>query len=138
MKLLEALQSYRVSFSLLPMPAKSAAAATSTTANKPAKRSNSGGKGKKPFVQKPWLKNKDGKGGVKGKMRVPQHIYKLGGTASNPTGDPICFASTAHQGIMMQRMELGAGGGLHICAKCYNTHPIQQHPALGQACESSH
>ena len=121
-KLSEALQSYRVSFSLLPLPTKSQPASP-----KKPKPSNQGGKGNPHPVQKPWLKPK-GKGGVKGKMRVPQHIYKLGGTASNPAGEPICFAYNSQSGCADAADGAKCKRGLHICAKCYNTHSIQQHP----------
>ena len=124
-KLLEALQSYRVSFSLLPLVAKQNQPSGSTgPSNKP---KNTGGKGSPFPVQKPWLKNKGGKQGSKTKMRVPHHIFKLGGTASNPSGEPICFAFNSNGGCSEAADGARCKRGHHICAKCYNVHSIQKH-----------
>ena len=57
-----------------------------------------GGKGANLHVQKPWIKSKGGKKGGKGKVRVPNHIFKLGGTASNPAGEAICFGFNSSSG----------------------------------------
>eukprot|EP00435_Cladocopium_sp_Y103_P009876 s4862_g2.t1 len=117
-KLLETLQSYRVSFSLLPLLSR--AQTSSSGPRKPGKPSNSdtGGKGSSHAVQKPWIKNKGGKKGAKGKPRVPHHIFKLGGTASNPEGEPICFAYNSEGGCKSAAEGAKCSRGLHICAKC--------------------
>ena len=126
-KLLEALQSYRVSFSLLPLLAKAnTATGSSSSTTKP--KGSAGGKGSPFPVQKPWVKNKGGKSQSKGKMRVPQHIYKMGGTASNPAGEPICFAFNSSSGCADAADGARCRRGHHICAKCYNVHPIHKHP----------
>ena len=68
-KLMESLQSYRVSFSLLPLIAKKDSGPGPSKVAKPAV--THGGKGSNVHVQKPWLKSKGGKKGGKGKVRVP-------------------------------------------------------------------
>ncbi|CAL1148854.1 unnamed protein product [Cladocopium goreaui] len=60
-KLMESLQSYRVSFSLLPLIAKKDATPSPTKITKPS--ISHGGKGANLQVQKPWIKNKGGKKG---------------------------------------------------------------------------
>ena len=40
-----------------------------------------------------------GKKGGKGKVRVPNHTFKLGGTASNPAGEAICFGFNSSSGM---------------------------------------
>ena len=126
-KLLEALQSYRVSFSLLPLLAKSSnASGSSSSTTKP--KGNAGGQGSPFPVQKPWMKSKGGKANSKGKMRVPKHIYKMGGTASNPAGEPTCFAFNSPSGCSDAAEGARCRRGHHVCAKCYNVHSIQKHP----------
>ena len=126
-KLLETLESYRVSFALLPLVAKK----ESTGGNSPKKtkggNNNYGGKGNYNPVQKPWLKSKGGKKGAKTRQRVPQHIFKLGGTASNPEGEPICFGFNSDGGCADAADGAKCRRGLHICAKYYSTHSILQH-----------
>ena len=72
------LESYRVSFTLLPLLAKK----ENQGAGPKPKPAATGGKGANNPVSKPWLKAKGGKKGGKSKQRVPPHIYKLGGTAT--------------------------------------------------------
>ena len=124
-KLMESLQSYRVSFSLLPLIAKKDATPSPTKITKPS--ISHGGKGANLQVQKPWIKNKGGKKGGKGKVRVPNHIFKLGGTASNPAGEAICFGFNSGSGCSEAADGAKCRRGLHICAKCYGTHSIQKH-----------
>ena len=71
---------------------------------------------------------KGGKKGGKGKVRVPNHIFKLGGTASNPAGEAICFGFNSNSGCS----EAADGAKCqtwvaHVCAKCYGLHGIQKH-----------
>ena len=125
-KLLEALESYRVSFALLPLVSKKESGGSSPKKTKGG-TNNTGGKGNYGAVQKPWLKNKGGKKGGKLRQRVPQHIFKLGGTASNPEGEPICFGFNSDGGCADAADGAKCRRGLHICAKCYATHSILQH-----------
>ena len=124
-KLMESLQSYRVSFSPLPLVAKRDNAPSPTKTSKTA--TSHGGKGANAPVQKPWIKPKGGKKGGKGKVRVPNHIFKLGGTASNPSGDAICFGFNSSSGCADAADGAKCRRGLHICAKCYGVHSIQKH-----------
>ena len=124
-KLMESLQSYRVSFSLLPLIAKKDTGPGPSKVSKPAV--THGGKGSNSHVQKPWLKPKGGKKGSKGKVRVPNHIFKLGGTSSNPAGDPICFGYNSSSGCPDAADGAKCRRGLHVCAKCYGLHGIQKH-----------
>ena len=124
-KLMESLQSYRVSFALLPLTAKKDNTPSPSKTTKPA--ANQGGKGANLHVQKPWLKAKGGKKGGKGKVRVPNHIFKLGGTASNPSGEAICFGFNSSSGCSEAADGAKCRRGLHICAKCYGMHGIQKH-----------
>ena len=124
-KLMESLHSYRVSFALLPLIAKKDSVASPSKPAKPA--ANSGGKGANVPVQKQWLKPKGGKKGGKGKVRVPSHIFKLGGTASNPSGEAICFGYNSSSGCSEAADGAKCRRGIHICAKCYGMHAIQHH-----------
>ena len=126
-KLLEALESYRVSFALLPLLTKKEPTGNIQKKNK-VPPFNSGGKGSYGTVNKPWVKQKGGKkGGGKFKQRVPQHIFKLGGTAANPEGEAICFGYNSDGGCADAPDGAKCRRGLHICAKCYATHSIQNH-----------
>ena len=128
-KLLEALESYRVSFALLPLLAKKEPATNIQKKFKGAP-SNSGGKGGFSPVNKPWLKQKgDKKGMGKSKQRAPQHIFKLGGTAANPDGEPICFGYNSEGGCADAADGARCRRGLHVCSKCYATHSILKHGA---------
>ena len=124
-KLMESLQSYRVSFSLLPLIAKKEPA--NNNANNTKAQVSHGGKGSNFQVQKPWIKQKGGKKGGKGKVRVPAHIFKLGGTASNPAGEAICFGFNSSSGCSEAADGAKCRRGLHVCAKCYGAHGIQKH-----------
>ena len=124
-KWLETLQSYRVSFCLLPLAAKPNTTSSAAT-TKNTKGAGAGGKGAQAPVQKQWLKTK-GKASGKGRMRVPHHIFKLGGTATNPTGEPICFGYSSFSGCAEAADGARCKRGHRICAKCYNTHPIHKH-----------
>ena len=127
-KLMESLQSYRVSFTLLPMIAKKDSTPSPSKTTKPSV--SHGGKGANLPVQKPWIKSKGGKKGGKGKVRVPNHIFKLGGTASNPAGEAICFGFNSSSGCSEAADGAKCRRGLHICAKCYGMHGIQKHESI--------
>ena len=100
-KLLEALQSYRVSFSLLPLLAK-ASTATGSSSSTTKTKGGAGGKGSPFPVQKPWVKNKGGKASSKGKMRVPQHIFKMGALHQTQLENQFALLSTALLDVQMQ------------------------------------
>ena len=125
-KLISTLESYRVSFTLLPMIAKKEGPGHAPKKTKPQQPANTG-KGAINSVQKPWMKQKGGKKGGKSKQRVPSHIFKLGGTASNPEGDPICFGFNSEGGCAEAADGAKCRRGLHICSKCYASHSILQH-----------
>lgn len=124
-KLISTLESYRVSFSLLPLIAKKEGAGNIQKKNKTQQLAS--GKGAVGSPQKPWLKQKGGKKGGKSKQRVPSHIFKLGGTASNPEGEPICFGFNSDGGCQEAADGAKCRRGLHICSKCYASHSIMQH-----------
>ena len=113
-KLVEALTSYHVSFSLLPLAGKKEPLKDKKDKKK-AKRDRSRSRGDKP-----------GKGKGKGKGKVPQLITKLGGVGKNPEGENICFSfnisncNDANPGGKCKR-------GHHICAKCFSNHSIRDH-----------
>ena len=92
-KLEEALKSYEVSFTLLPAVSKQVAKAPATPAapaGKPAAAASKGArKGSHRF--RPYQSKGKGKGKSKFDQRVPREIRDAGGTATTPTGDPICF-----------------------------------------------
>lgn len=130
-KLTEALQSYQVSFTRLPLPAKKAEPSSSSV--KPQSTQGygpqkAGGKGKK-FIQPYWNAGKGFSKGKpsKGKPRVPIEILKLGGVASNPEGDPICFPYNCESGCPDAADGAKCRRGLHICAKCFAVHSILHH-----------
>lgn len=123
-----ALESYMVSFLLLPHPVRKESTPSPKKVNKAA-NSNSGGKGQGNFVKQNWNKPKGGKKGFgKGKFssRVPASIHKLGGCSHDPDGNPICYpyncdgCSDAADGARCKR-------GMHVCAKCFGLHSIVDH-----------
>ena len=124
-KLMQALESYQVSFALLPLAAK-----RESQPSQPKKPGNGKpGNGKGGYnVQQPMWNKKGGKKGAKGKQRVPPTIYKMGGTATDADGRPICFAYNSEGGCSESVAE-GArcSRGFHICAKCFRVHSILQH-----------
>ena len=115
-RLLEALQSYQVSFVLLPLASKK------ESAHKEKKEKKESAHKEKKIKTDKWDKPPKGKG----KGKVPHQIMKLGGVGKNPDGENICYSYNCSQCN-------GApdGGrckkGLHICAKCFGKHSIQDH-----------
>lgn len=113
------LESYEVSFCLLPLQAKKDG---NKTKEKKEKKEND--KSDKASKVKKEDKVKSPKG--KGKGRVPEAIMKPADVAANPSGENLCFAyningcSEAADGSKCRR-------GLHVCAKCFGTHSIQNH-----------
>ena len=109
--LTRALESYQVSFALLPLPHD---------------------KDKdKDKVYNVWDKrHKGGKGKGKGKgvkgQKLSYGIVKLGGTGRTPDGENLCFKYN------LDGCEDAADGaacpkGKHVCAKCFGTHGIKDH-----------
>ena len=108
--LLEALVSYEVSFTLLPLPSKKEPKVNLK-------------KNPKNEVLKDKIEKK-GKG--KGKGKIPDAIRKLGGVARDPDGNNICFAfniSSCSEAAIGAKCRRGA----HICAKCFGLHSVQDH-----------
>ena len=121
-ELMKALESYQVSFTLLPLAAKKESQPIG-------KKTKPTGQGKGAFnVQQPIWNKKGGKKGAKGKQRVPPTIYKMGGSANDADGRPICFAYNSEAGCSESVAE-GArcSRGFHVCAKCFKVHSILQH-----------
>ena len=128
-KLEEALKSYEVSFTLLPAVSKQAAKPTAPTVTPSGGKPSSGGpKGtrKGAYRFRPYPQKGKGKGKSKFDQRVPKEIREAGGTASTPTGDPICFdfslkkCKEAVEGSRCRK-------GYHICAICYGPHCMLDH-----------
>ena len=123
-KLITILQGYRVSFTLLPLPAKKNESQPSQKKERPPAHQ---GKGAAKVIQS-WSKPQgQGKKGGKTKMRVPPHIYKLGGVASDPEGKPLCFAFNSAEGCKEAAAGARCKRGWHLCAKCFQTHAIHEH-----------
>lgn len=127
-KLEEALKSYEVSFTLLPAVSKQVAKAPATPAapaGKPAAAASKGArKGSHRF--RPYQSKGKGKGKSKFDQRVPREIRDAGGTATTPTGDPICFDFS-----LRKCKEMVEGSrckkGYHVCAICYGQHCTLDH-----------
>ena len=121
--IIRCLESYEISFFLLPMVASSSGQTYSDRSN--------------PY-EDGHQKGKKGKG--KGKRKTKgEHVQtwvppKLrGGKPTNPAGHPICFnynldgCDAAQPGSACPR-------GLHICCKCFKNHPFTgNHEAEGKA-----
>eukprot|EP00435_Cladocopium_sp_Y103_P038397 s405_g10.t1 len=129
-KLEEALKSYEVSFTLLPLIAKQPAAAKPTapaSSGKGATGAQSKGirKGSNRFA--PYSAKGKSKGKGRFDQRVPKEIRDAGGSASTPDGQPICFDYS------LKRCREGVADGarckkgFHLCAICYGTHCMQDH-----------
>ena len=102
-QLMQALTSYEVSFSLIPLPAKV----------KPEPKPK-GRWQEKGSWEKGW------------EPRIPAQIRELGGTASTPAGKRVCFDYS------LGKCSAGADGstcakGVHVCAKCYGPHALTEH-----------
>lgn len=128
-KLIEALQSYQVAFTLLPLPAKKSESQSSNHRPQPYSENRKGSSKGKKFIQPYWNFGKSfGKGKAsKGKPRVPAEIMKLGGVASNPDGEPVCFPYNCEGGCPDAADGAKCRRGLHVCAKCFGLHSILNH-----------
>ena len=110
------LESYDVSFELMPLP------------QQPPKRKESW-PDRAPKVPKGTSKGQgQGKGKGKGKARsmikIPRGIRSKGGTAETPDGSRICFDYS------LGECKLGDActKGKHVCAICYGSHRMIDHP----------
>ena len=126
----DALKSYEVSFTLLPMISKSQPKAAqpsqgskiATTPVYPnAKGQRKGGLRSKPYGTKGKGKNKS-----KFEPRIPQQIREAGGTASTPDGDPICFDYSLKR-CKEQVTDGRCRKGFHVCCLCYGP-PLHDGP----------
>lgn len=128
--LVGALETWEVSFSLMPLPSRQSAP---KSVNK-----SEGGKPKpdKPqpsakHVANKFQNNKKSKGKGRGKSKwepkCPQAIRDAGGTATLPSGEPLCFGyslsgcSKAADGARCEK-------GHHVCPICYGPHSLKDHP----------
>ena len=124
-KLEDALKSYEVSFTLLPLASKTPAKPQPATPKAtPAPPNPKGGrKGNNRF--KPY--SSKGKGKTKYDQRIPKEIRDAGGTATTPDGSPICFdyslrrcKETVAEGSRCKK-------GYHLCGLCYGPHCLLDH-----------
>ena len=120
-----ALQSYHVSFTLMPLPAKAPgkpSAEQRVTPNPPpAKklRNEDPGKGKGKF------KGKDAKGKSR-KVATPYAILNAGGVATTPDGSPLCFDYVL--GHCNRSVTDGqCVKGKHLCCVCFEPHSLKEH-----------
>lgn len=129
-KLEEALKSYEVSFTLLPMPSKQAPkAAPAQPAAVGVKSQNAiGGKGKNKGYNRfrPYGSKGKGKSKSKADQRIPREIREAGGTAATPDGDPICFDYSLKK-CKEAVSEGRCRKGYHMCCICYGPHCMMDH-----------
>ena len=120
-ELIKALESYQVSFALLPLP--------SHVAKKPAGKGSGGDKdGDKHKVWDEHFHKKGKKGKGKGKsQKIPYNISKLGGVGRTPDNQNICYRYNL-EGCKEAADGAACGKGQHVCAKCFGPHPIKEHP----------
>eukprot|EP00435_Cladocopium_sp_Y103_P071872 s116_g38.t1 len=129
-KLEEALKSYEVSFTLLPLISKqppktsNASAVPSKPApSAPSKGGKKGGQRYSPYYGKGKSKGKS-KGGD---QRIPKDIPDAGGTASTPDGQPICFDFSLKRCREQAVDGARCKKGFHVCAICYGPHCMLDH-----------
>ena len=117
--LMKALESYSVSFALLPLPQHK-----KVNASNPAPKPKA-----TPKVSSYFQKQHKGKGKSKGSSkgpRVPYQIVQAGGVGKTPDGSNICFkyniegCDDAADGSSCKR-------GKHCCAKCFGSHSLKDH-----------
>eukprot|EP00435_Cladocopium_sp_Y103_P002792 s5825_g1.t1 len=94
-KLEDALKSYEVSFTLLPLATKHQPAVAKPSAASPSGKGNppAAGKGNRKGSNRFAPYNAKGRNKGKGRFdqRIPKEIREAGGTAPTPDGNPICF-----------------------------------------------
>ena len=119
-KLQAALESYHVSFELMPLPLpppkrKESWPDRPPKASKGAAKGSAPGKGKGKTGSKPAAKTF---------IKIPWAIRSKGGTAETPDGSRICFdysLGECKQGENCSR-------GKHVCAICYGNHRMVDRP----------
>ena len=116
--LLKSLESYTVSFTLLPLPQQKKPSGPSATP-----------KPKATIKTTQFQKHAKGKGKTKSSNkgpRVPYQIVQAGGVGKTPDGSNICFkyniegCEDASDGASCKR-------GKHCCAKCFGNHSLKDH-----------
>ena len=117
--LLKALESYAVSFTLLPLPQQKKTSMQPSATPKP----------KAAVKTTQFNKQSKGKGKSKGSNkgpRIPYQIVQAGGVGKTPDGSNICFkyniegCNDAADGSACKR-------GKHCCAKCFGNHGLKDH-----------
>lgn len=125
-ELLSALQSYEVSFTLIPLPAKARPEPKKTQPWSYQDRESPYGKGRKGEKGKPSKGTSKGKGKTGTESRIPAAIRTGGGTSHTPAGLRICYdyslSACAHAADGAECPK-----GVHVCAKCFGPHPFKDH-----------
>ena len=128
-----ALKTYEVSFTLLPLlskaqPVKAAGSGNDAGTNKTQATPSQGKGGKKGNNRfRPYGSKGKGKTKTKSDQRIPKEIREAGGTASTPDGAPICFD------YAFKRCREGVPDGsrckkgYHLCCICYGPHSMADH-----------
>lgn len=127
------LESYEVSFSLLPLPTKPSAPAqpkqtqsASAAHHPPSKGSGSKGNRKgKRFM--PYGQPAKGKGKIRYEQRIPQAIRDAGGVANTPDGDPVCFDFSLKKCHSKVSDGAKCDKGYHVCAICFGMRSMMDH-----------
>ena len=124
-KLEDALKSYEVSFTLLPLASKTTAKPQPATPKAaPAPHNPKGGKkGNNRFRPYP----SKGKGKAKYDQRIPKEIRDAGGTATTPDGSPICFDYSLRRCKEAVAEGSRCKKGYHLCGVCYGPHCLLDH-----------
>ena len=119
--LMQALESYEVSFSLMHLQSRAA-----PPPNRPNKRQREEdtrkGKGKSKWSQP------KGKGKNKSSppwMAIPKVIRDKGGVAQLPSGEALCFDFNIHADGAKCKAETCPRK--HLCAKCFGQRPLKDH-----------
>lgn len=120
-ELMKALESYQVSFALLPLP--------TAVVKKPGKGPQGDKDTDKHRVYHDQFdkKGKKGKGKGKNSQKIPYGISKLGGVGRTPDNQNICFRYNL-EGCKEAADGASCNKGQHVCAKCFGPHSIKDHP----------
>ena len=134
-QLINKLESYEVSFSLLPLPSKPASTQQKTSQSSatgassqshPAKGPSAKG-GRKGRRMMPYGNPAKGKGKTKYEQRIPQAIRDAGGVANTPDGDPVCFDFSLKRCQAKVAEGSRCDKGYHVCAICFGLHSMSDH-----------
>eukprot|EP00438_Fugacium_kawagutii_P023705 Skav228032 [mRNA] locus=scaffold1188:3261:4511:+ [translate_table: standard] len=128
------LESYEVSFALLPLPTKSSSGPSSSkqsvshAASAPQQQKNLQGKGNRKGKRfTPYGMQAKGKGKYKYEQRIPQAIRDAGGVANTPDGDPVCFDYSLKRCSAKVADGARCDKGYHVCAICFGLHSMSDH-----------